>query len=164
VWAHQIRWQAVSLIVLVIRAVTNPVRMAVLTAGVTTGGRGASQDAPCDRFLSTSFQSALHRDANALAQRDLVFRPVLDRSSIGDHGHGVIIQAGEVFDEVVACGVPNVDPEGEIGVGLHGQARLDSPAPHPYLYPSCVATGELWQPNELDDVNAALGQRQTCES
>jgi hypothetical protein len=54
--------------------------------------------------------------------------------SIGDHGHGVIIQAGEVFDEVVACGVPNVDPEGKIGLGLHGQARLDSPAPHPYLY------------------------------
>jgi hypothetical protein len=40
-----------------------------------------------------------------------------------------IVQANDVLDHVVACCVPDIDAEGEIGPGLLGQVRLDSSWP-----------------------------------
>jgi hypothetical protein len=62
---------------------------------------------------------------------------LLSAAVIGNDGHGVIIQAGKMLDKVVAGIVPNVDPEGKIGLGLHGQVRLDLPAPRIIYTPCC---------------------------
>jgi hypothetical protein len=75
--------------------------------------------------------------AAGLAKRDLVSGPVLDRSPISGHGHGVIIEAGKVLDEVIAGVVPNVDPEGKIRLGFHGQVQLDSSWPDAIYRPCC---------------------------
>jgi hypothetical protein len=84
--------------------------------------------------------------------------------NLGPEEFGRFYAAEAAKYDAAAGVIPDVYAEGKMRLGLHGQARLDSPAPHRYLCPSCVATGELWQPNELDAINAALGQRQTCES
>src|SRR5437764_2143621 len=34
-----------------------------------------------------------------------------------------------MFGDVVCCGVPDVDAEGEVGLGFHGQVRFDSSWP-----------------------------------
>jgi hypothetical protein len=34
-----------------------------------------------------------------------------------------------MLNDVIACGVPDIDAEGEVGLGLHGQVRLDSSWP-----------------------------------
>jgi len=41
----------------------------------------------------------------------------------------MIIEASDVLNDAVASGVPNIDAEGEVGLGLHGQVRLDSSWP-----------------------------------
>jgi bifunctional non-homologous end joining protein LigD len=68
-------------------------------------------------------------DLCALTQRDRRRRPTRHGCPVGRFSHLEVIHASNVLDDAVASLVPDVHAEGEVRLGLHGQARLDSPWP-----------------------------------
>jgi hypothetical protein len=48
-----------------------------------------------------------------------------------------IVGSGSVLDDAVGSVVPDVHAEGEVRLGFHGQARLDSPWPGTIYTPCC---------------------------
>jgi hypothetical protein len=67
------------------------------------------------------FPPCFHYYPRALAQRDLGLWPSTDCSPIGCDRRFEIIDPGDVLDEVVTGTVPNIDPEGEVGLRFHGR-------------------------------------------
>jgi ATP-dependent DNA ligase len=55
--------------------------------------------------------------------------PACGRGPVGCFSHLEVIRASNVLDDAAASLVADVYAEGEVRLGLHGQARLDSPWP-----------------------------------
>jgi hypothetical protein len=70
---------------------------------------------------------ALVHDPCALAQRDRSRRPTRHGCPVGRFSYLEVIHASNVLDDAGAGLVPDVHAEGEVRLGLNGQARLDSP-------------------------------------
>jgi hypothetical protein len=71
--------------------------------------------------------SIMH-DPRALPQRDPRPWPARYGCPISRFSNLEVVNASNVLDDAIACVVPDVDAEGEMRLGLHGQVRLDSPA------------------------------------
>jgi bifunctional non-homologous end joining protein LigD len=72
---------------------------------------------------------ALMHDPCALAQRYRRRGPTGHGCPVGRFSYFEVIHASNVLDDAGAGLVPDVHTEGEVRLGLHGQARLDSPWP-----------------------------------
>src|SRR5258708_28563650 len=72
---------------------------------------------------------ALKHDPRTLPQCDPGRRPARHRRPVGRHRHLKVVHAGDVLNDAAAGVVPDVHAEGEVRLGFHGQARLDSPWP-----------------------------------
>jgi hypothetical protein len=68
-------------------------------------------------------------DPRPLPQRDPGRRPTRHGRPVSRFRHLEVRHAGNVLDDAVASLVPDVHAESEVRLGLHGQARLDSPWP-----------------------------------
>ena len=79
-------------------------------------------------LIGAAALSVLYPSA-ALARRD--------EGPIRSDRHAMIIEASDVLNYAVASGVPNIDAEGEVGLGLHGQVRLDLSWPAGIYTPCC---------------------------
>jgi hypothetical protein len=67
--------------------------------------------------------------ARALSQGDPRPRPTKDGCPVGRYGHLEIVNTGDVLDDAHAGVVPNIHAKSEVGLGFHGQVRLDSSWP-----------------------------------
>src|SRR5262245_13836033 len=70
---------------------------------------------------------SLHHHPRALPKRNLLFRLRRDEGPIRSNLHAMVVEASDVLNDAVASGVPNIDAEGEMRLGLHGQ--VDSTRP-----------------------------------
>ena len=57
---------------------------------------------------------------------------------VGRFRHLEVIHASDVLDDAVACVVPNIDAKGEVGLGFHGQVRLDLSWPRCYFFAAAL--------------------------
>ena len=71
-----------------------------------------------------------------------VIRAAGHRARLPGFGHLEVIHSGDVLNDAVACVVPDVDTEGEVRLGLHGQVRLDSSWPAAIYTPCCCVPRE----------------------
>src|SRR5262249_39683383 len=68
------------------------------------------------------------------------------RRPVSRRRHLEVVHASDVLNDAVASGVPNIDAEGEVGLGLHrGQIRLDWPAPRAIYTPMLLRPAYLSQ-------------------
>jgi hypothetical protein len=79
------------------------------------------------------FAAVRHRSRRVgsarMAQEATGCRPTRHGWPVGRFSHLEVIHASNVLDDAGAGLVPDVHAEGEVRLGLHGQARLDSPWP-----------------------------------
>jgi len=85
---------------------------------------------------------ALVHHPDALPQRDPRRWPAGDRRPIGRLRDLEVIDASDVFEDAVRGAVPDINAEGKMRLGLHGQ--VDSTRPGPLVFiPHVVASCSL---------------------
>jgi hypothetical protein len=78
-------------------------------------------------------------DPDALPQGDPRLWPAHHGCSIGRHRYLEVVHAGDMLENAVAGGVPDIDPEGEVRLGFHGQVSTRLVLARWCLYPTHVA-------------------------
>jgi ATP dependent DNA ligase domain len=83
------------------------------------------------KALHRAFISAARSRARpgCLPQRDPRTWPARHGCPVGRYGHLEIVNTGDVLDDAHAGVVPNIHAKSEVGLGFHGQVRLDSSWP-----------------------------------
>ena len=77
-----------------------------------------------DREIARGGLLGVMHHPDALPQRDPRPWPAQDGCPVGRLCHLEVVHAGDVFDDAVACVVPDVHAKGEVCLGLQGKSGL----------------------------------------